>query len=163
MILYRVIIFIDVCIIMCIKLLHFILKIRTKQNIHNKNCDQDHRTNDAYNPTDQSCFRLISSCSSDFWCHRKTNDRCNPNDNCDWRAATTDHAYNCYDSKDHCCDRNSTCLLLLWLFYVIIFVTISSVWIIILCMIFLCWILIFDPYPVYGSYLLSSILFSSTF
>lgn len=20
--------------------------------------------------------------------------------------ATTDHAYNCYDSKDHCCDRN---------------------------------------------------------
>lgn len=127
MILYRVIIFIDICIIMCIKLFHFILKIRTKQNIHNKNCDQDHRTNDAYNPTDQSCFRLISSCSSDFWCHRKTNDRCNPNDNCDWRAATTDHAYNCYDSKDHCCDRNSTCLLLLWLFYVIIFVTISSV------------------------------------
>ena len=37
---------------MCIKLFHFILKIRTKQNIHNKNCDQDHRTNDAYNPTD---------------------------------------------------------------------------------------------------------------
>ena len=24
---------------MCIKLFHFILKIRTKQNIHNKNCE----------------------------------------------------------------------------------------------------------------------------
>ena len=56
---------------MCIKLFHFILEICTEQSIHNKNCDQDDRTYDPYDSTDQSCFRFLSSCLIDFWSHCK--------------------------------------------------------------------------------------------
>ena len=98
MILYRIIIFIDICIIMCIKLFHFILEICTEQNIHNKNCDQDDRTYDPYDSTDQSCFRFLSSCLIDFWTHCKTNDRCDSSDDRNRCAATADHTYNRNDS-----------------------------------------------------------------
>ena len=104
MILYRVIIFIDICIIMCIKLFHFILKIRTKQNIHNKTVIKITEPMMPIIPQINPAFALFPLVPLTFWCHRKTNDRCNPNDDRDWRATTTDHAYNCYDSKNHCCD-----------------------------------------------------------